>query len=132
MRLHNEHHVTWHSQKGIIFQTHSMISLFKIYNAIYLIYRLIYFQVVFQNITPTEVELSSLQLPPEYVQLNTSQVRTHHVAAPKNNNSDDDFEDPPMQNKTKENRKNSMPLSQKEKVKEFSNCHFKEGADSDG
>ncbi|KAH0773582.1 hypothetical protein KY290_010719 [Solanum tuberosum] len=54
---------------------------------------------VFKNITPTPMELKILELPPEYVQSDSSPIET--AAA---NASDDDFQDPPcpINNKGKE------------------------------
>ncbi|WMV19852.1 hypothetical protein MTR67_013237 [Solanum verrucosum] len=54
---------------------------------------------VFKNITPTPMELKILELPPEYVQSDSSPTET--AAA---NASDDDFQDPPypINNKGKE------------------------------
>ncbi|KAH0678706.1 hypothetical protein KY284_019791 [Solanum tuberosum] len=54
---------------------------------------------VFKNITPTTMELKILELPPEYVQSDSSPTET--AAA---NASDDDFQDPPcpINNKGKE------------------------------
>lgn len=53
--------------------------------------------IIFQNITPTKTELLSLQLPPIYVQSDTHQPQTQHIAAPRSNDSEDDFQDPPIQ-----------------------------------
>ncbi|KAH0780838.1 hypothetical protein KY290_000436 [Solanum tuberosum] len=47
-------------------------------------------ELVFKNITPTPMELKILELPPEYVQSDSSPTET--AAA---NASDDDFQDPP-------------------------------------
>ncbi|XP_049344033.1 uncharacterized protein LOC125808366 [Solanum verrucosum] len=56
-------------------------------------------KLVFKNITPTPMELKILELPPEYVQSDSSPTET--AAA---NASDDDFQDPPcpINNKGKE------------------------------
>ncbi|KAH0692729.1 hypothetical protein KY285_019826 [Solanum tuberosum] len=54
---------------------------------------------VFKNITPTPMELKILELPPEYVQSDSSPTETATA-----NVSDDDFQDPPcpINNKGKE------------------------------
>lgn len=67
----------------------------------------LHFQSIFQNITLTEVELSSLRLSLEYVESDTTQTRTPHVTACQDNDFDNDFQDPPIpkQNKTKEKKK---------------------------
>ncbi|KAG5609920.1 hypothetical protein H5410_021201 [Solanum commersonii] len=56
-------------------------------------------KLIFQNLSPTPMELKILELPPEYVQSNQSPTEISAV-----NDSDDDFQDPPhpKNNKGKE------------------------------
>ncbi|KAK6780299.1 hypothetical protein RDI58_022483 [Solanum bulbocastanum] len=57
---------------------------------------------VFQNISPTPMDLKILELPPEYVEVKSiSQISAA-------NNSDDDFQDPPRIKQNVEEKKSSV------------------------